>query len=201
VLGLGYKETLSEVLARVKSRAVEGPRGPDVLHRIRVRGEWLVTGEVIELELPRNLACAACGGGGCDACGRSGAITLHRRGEPADVVEVTLPVRPAAELEGARPITLRVPELGGLPETGSELPRGVLLLTVVPSAEPDANIRLLRGVPSKGPPASVVDSDELEARPVSEPRRAGSSRAVAIAALLVVIWILLLVWLRFTGRG
>jgi hypothetical protein len=62
---------LSEVLARVKSRAVDGPRGPDVLHRVKVRREWLVVGEVIELELPRHLACAACGGGG-DACGGGG---------------------------------------------------------------------------------------------------------------------------------
>jgi hypothetical protein len=189
---------LSEVLARVKSRAVEGPRGPDVLHRIRVRRDWLGTGEVIELELPRNLACASCGGGGCDACGRSGAITLRRRGEPAEIVEVTLPSRPPEEVDEGRPITLRVPELGGLPESGSDLPRGVLLLTVVPSSEADANIKLLRGVPSKRPPEVIVDGDESLA---PEPRRAGLPRSVVIVALLVVIWVLLLIGLRLSGRG
>lgn len=198
--GLVYKGLLSEVLARVKSRAVEGPRGPDVLHRVKVRREWLAVGEVVELELPRNLACATCGGGGCDACGRSGAITLRRRNEPAEVIEVTLPSRPVDELPESGGITLRIPELGGLPEPGSELPRGVLLLTVVPSVEPDPNIKLLRGVPSKRPPASIVDADE-EAAPLAAPAPRRSSTALVIVAVAVVLWVLLLIWLRWSGRG
>lgn len=196
-----YKGLLSEVLARVKSRAVEGPRGPDVLHRVRVRREWLVVGEVVEVELPRNLACAGCGGGGCDACGRSGAITLRQRDEPAEVVEVTLPARPSDDLPDSRGITLRIPELGGLPPPDSELPRGVLLLTVIPSPEPDPNIKLLRGVPSKRPPASIVDSDEVP-KQLAEPA-VGRSRSVAlvIVVVAVVLWILLLIWLRLSGQG
>ncbi|HEX2871207.1 MAG TPA: hypothetical protein VHP33_08125 [Polyangiaceae bacterium] len=192
---------MSEVLARVKSRAVEGPRGPDVLHRVRVRREWLVVGEVVEVELPRNLACAGCGGGGCDACGRSGAITLRQRDEPAEVVEVTLPARPSDDLPDSRGITLRIPELGGLPPPDSELPRGVLLLTVIPSPEPDPNIKLLRGVPSKRPPASIVDSDEVP-KQLAEPA-VGRSRSVAlvIVVVAVVLWILLLIWLRLSGQG
>ena len=126
-------------------------------------------GEVVELELPRNLACAACGGGGCDTCGRSGAITL------------------------------RIPELGGLPEPGSELPRGVLLLTVVPSPEPDPNIKLLRGVPSKRPPAIIVDSDEMPAQLGVPGAKGGRSRTLIV--VVVVLWILLLLWLRLSGRG
>lgn len=192
---------MPEVLARVTSRAVEGPRGPDVLHRIKVRREWLTVGEVIELELPRNLACAACGGGGCDACGRSGAITLRKRDEPAEVVEVTLPARKSDDLPDSRGVTLRIPEQGGLPEPGSELPRGVLLLTVVPSPEPDPSIKLLRGVPSKRPPASIVDSDEVPtalAEAESGPR---SSTAVVIVVVAVVLWIVLLIWLRLSGQG
>jgi hypothetical protein len=197
-----YKGLLPEVLARVTSRAAVGPRGPDVLHRVKVRREWLVTGEVIELELPRNLACAACGGGGCDACGRSGAITLRKREEPAEMVEVTLPARPDDDAPDSRGITLRIPEQGGLPERGSDLPRGLLLLTVVPSAEPDPRIKLLRGVPSKRPPASVVDSDEMAAsRADGAPTRRISSAVVVIVAVAVVLWVLLLVWLRLSGRG
>jgi len=191
---------LSEVLARVKSRAVEGPRGPDVLHRVKVRREWLVVGEVVELELPRNLACAACGGGGCDACGRSGAITLRQRDEPAEVVEVTLPSRPDDDLPDSRGITLRIPEQGGLPPPNSDLPRGVLLLTVVPSAESDPNIKPLRGVPSKRPPAVVVDSEDGPtqlAPSVAKPRLT----ALVIVAIAVLLWILLLIWLRLAGRG
>ena len=196
-----YKGLLSEVLARVKSRAVEGPRGPDVLHRVKVRREWLIVGEVVELELPRNLACASCGGGGCDACGRSGAITLRQRDEPAEMVEITLPARSSEELPESRGITLRIPELGGLPEPGSELPRGVLLLTVVPSPEPDPNIKLLRGVPSKRPPASIVESDEMPTPQPSHGAKGGKSRALVIVVVVVVLWILLLIWLRLSGRG
>jgi hypothetical protein len=196
-----YKETLPEVLARVTSRAAAGPRGPDVLHRVKVRREWLVKGEVIELELPRNLACAACGGGGCDACGRSGAITLRRRDEPAEVVEVTLPARPGDDVPDSRGITLRIPEQGGLPDQGSDLPRGLLLLTVLPSPEPDARVRLLRGVPSKRPPATVLEGDELPLSLSGAPPGFRVSRPVVLAAVAVVFWVLLLVWLRLSGRG
>ena len=195
-----YKGLLSEVLARVKSRAVEGPRGPDVLHRVKVLREWLNVGEVVEIELPRNLACATCGGG-CDACGRSGAITLRQRDEPAEVVEVTLPARRADELPDSRGITLRIPELGGLPEPGSELPRGVLMLTVVPSPEPDSSIKLLRGVPSKRPPASIVESDEMPTQLATPAAKGGRPTALVIAVVAVVLWILLLIWLRLSGQG
>ena len=172
-----------------------------MLHRVKVRREWLAVGEVVELELPRNLACAACGGGGCDTCGRSGAITLRQRDEPAEVVEVTLPARKSDDLPDSRGVTLRIPEQGGLPEPGSELPRGVLLLTVVPSPEPDPSIKLLRGVPSKRPPASIVDSDEMPAalQAPGEPQR--MSTAVIIVVVAVILWLALLIWLRLSGQG
>ncbi len=166
-----------------------------------MRREWLAVGEVVELELPRNLACATCGGGGCDACGRSGAITLRKRDEPAEVVEVTLPARSSDELPDSRGITLRIPEQGGLPEPGSDLPRGVLLLTVVPSSEPDPNIKLLRGVPSKRPPASIVDSDEMPTGLLEEPAKRGVSATRVIVIVALVLWILVLIWLRMSGRG
>lgn len=172
-----------------------------MLHRVKVRREWLVTGEVIELELPRNLACAACGGGGCDTCGRSGAITLRRREEPAEVVEITLPARPEDDAPDSRGLTLRIPEQGGLPEPGSDWPRGLLLLTVVPSPEPDQRVKLLRGVPSKRPPASVVESDEMRAQLGRREPTRRISVAVAIVAVAVLLWILLLIWLRLSGRG
>lgn len=192
---------LSEVLARVTSRAVEGPRGPDVLHRVKVKRGWLATGEVVELELPRNLACASCGGGGCDSCGRSGAITLRTKDEPAEMLEVTLPARPSDELPDSRGITLRIPEQGGLPAAGSDLPRGLLLLTVVPSQESDPSVKRLRGLPSK-PPASIVESDET---PIlaqqSGAERRSLSPAVLVMLVGVVLWILLLIWLRLSGQG
>lgn len=188
---------LPEILARVTSRAVEGPRGPDVLHRVKVRREWLTVGEAIELELPRNLTCAACGGGGCDTCGRSGAISLRQRDELAEVLEVTLPARPAdAELPEGKGLTLRIPEQGGLPEAGSGLPRGTLLLTVVPSKEPDFRVKLLR-VASKRPAATIVEGDAGEPS-----ERAPRSRVLAVAMIAAVaLWILFLIWRRLTGQG
>ncbi len=173
-----------------------------MLHRVRIKRGWLATGEVVELELPRNLACAACGGGGCDSCGRSGAITLRKKSEPAEVVEVTLPARKADDLPDSRGITLRIPEQGGLPAAGSDLPRGVLLLTVVPSQDSDPSVKRLRGLPSKPPPASIVESDETPIAPqefAPEPRRL--SPAVLIVLVAVVLWVLLLIWLRLSGQG
>jgi hypothetical protein len=117
------------------------------------------------------------------------------------VVEVTLPARPSDDLPDSRGITLRIPELGCLPPPDSELPRGVLLLTVIPSPEPDPNIKLLRGVPSKRPPASIVDSDEVPTQLADPPAGRGRSRALVIVVVAVVLWILLLIWLRLSGQG
>jgi len=107
------------------------PRGPDVLHRIRVPQAWLEAGEVVEFELPRNLSCAACNGGGCDSCERSGAITLRGRQELPELLQVTLPARKPEANGEARGVVIRIPEQGGLPpEHGDVLPRGFLLLRV-----------------------------------------------------------------------
>jgi hypothetical protein len=192
---------LPEVLARVTSRGAEGPRGPDVVHRVRVPREWLSAGEAIELELPRNLSCAACGGGGCDTCGRSGAITLRQRDELAEVLEVSLPARPDAELEqaDAPALTLRIPEQGGLPEPGSELPRGMLLLTLVPSLEPDSRVKLLRGAASQR--VGSTPDEDAPATHAEEGLKARVSLRIVIAVVAVAVWILFLIWLRLSGQS
>jgi hypothetical protein len=133
---------------------------------------------VIELELPRHLVCAACEGGGCDICERSGGVTLRERGEPAGLVEVTLPADQEATF------VIRLPERGGLPPLGSDLPRGNLLLRVEPSAEADASVSL------------AISSPEI-----AEARRALSERPPALArrvrllfASTVIGVILFLIW-------
>ena len=65
----------AKVLGRVT--APDRPRGPDVVMTLSIPLDWMLAGATLEFELPRNLACAACGGGGCDACGRSGAVTIR----------------------------------------------------------------------------------------------------------------------------
>ena len=184
---------MAKVLGRVTG-AVDVPRGPDVLHRVNVPSAWLDEGARIELELPRNLSCATCGGGGCDRCGRSGAITMRGRREPPEILEVELPSRPASEeppSSGKRGVVVRIPEKGGMPEEGSSLPRGVLMLSVLVAAEPDPGVRRVAAAP-------VVVAAPPSTRPAA-PRVRRYSKTVVVATVIVIIWILLLILLRVLG--
>ena len=51
--------------------------GPHGRLTVDVPEAWLAAGTVLELVVPARLTCARCEGGGCDACGRSGAIRLR----------------------------------------------------------------------------------------------------------------------------
>jgi len=172
-----------EVLAKVTTRTLNVPRGPDVSHRIRVPGAWLETGEVVEFELPRNLTCAACDGGGCDACERAGAITMRGRQELAEILSVTLPKRkPGADGE-ARGVVIRIPEQGGLPpENGEVLPRGLLLLRVEPAEVADPGVTR---VASTVPPVSIPQRVLHSLRIPESPR--GRVRLLAVAVVIVVL--------------
>jgi hypothetical protein len=176
-------------LARVTG-AVDVPRGPDVKHRIRVPGAWLDEAATIEFALPRNLSCAACGGGGCDRCERSGAISLRGRKDPAEVVRVTLPQRGLAldRTDSGRGIVVRIPERGGLADR-ADLPRGILMLSVQPDHTPDPGIERVSADRPMGAPEAAAPALEH------------SNRRVIIAVVVLLLWILLLVWLRATGRA
>jgi hypothetical protein len=134
----------------------------------------------VELELPRHLLCAACEGGGCDTCGRSGAVTLRERGEPPDMIEVALPHADSQDV-----FVIRLPGRGGVAPAGSGLPRGHLLLRIEPSDEPDASVSL------------AIQHPEIEAvrRAVSEAPAPPPFRVRLLVAALVVSAILLAVWL------
>src|SRR5256885_1157700 len=85
-------DLLDSMSAKVLGRVVasqDRPRGPDVQMSVGVPAEFIRDGATLQIELPRNLACAACEGGGCDACGRAGAVSLRGRADPAETVEVT----------------------------------------------------------------------------------------------------------------
>jgi hypothetical protein len=170
---------MAEVLGRVVSGDLGRPRGPDANHRIRVPLAWLERGAVVELELPRHLVCAACDGGGCDACERSGAVTLRERGEPADLVEVTLPG------EQADTFVIRLPERGGLPPLGSGLPRGNLLLRVEPSEEVDTTVAL-----ASGPAPFEAARRALTERPRVVLVARVLAAAVGLGVILLAIWLL-----------
>lgn len=185
--------------------AVDVPRGPDVIHRIRVAAEWLDEGALIEFELPRNLKCADCEGGGCDRCSRSGAISVRGRKELGEIIQVTLPKRGESSIESTssgRTFVIRIPERGGVADN-PELPRGLLLLSVVPADQPDPEIRRIERPPV---PPVLTEEEAAEHEPEAPEApvttsAAPKSRAVMWAALVVILWVLLLIWLRLSGRG
>jgi hypothetical protein len=131
----------------------------------------------VELELPRNLLCAACDGGGCDACERSGAVTLRDRGEPADLVQVTLP------RNRSEPFVVRLPERGGLPPVGSELPRGYLLLRVEPSTQADPSVSLAGSIP-----ALAAARRLLSERPALSRRAGWALLAFVVLLVSLTFW-------------
>jgi hypothetical protein len=140
----------------------------------------LKQGVEVELDLPRHLVCAACEGGGCDACDRSGGVTLRERGAPVDVIEVLLPRAPNDEV-----FVIRLPERGGIAPHGSGLPRGHLLLRVEPSDKADASVSLATRHP-------VL---EAARRVLSErPNMPAYQRRLVVLALVASV-ILLAIWL------
>jgi hypothetical protein len=141
---------VGEVLGKITATG-RFPRGPDAKHRIAVDREWLEEGAAIEIELPRNLTCAACDGGGCDTCERSGAVSVRSRGEARERIQVTLPACGASS--ETRGIVLRIPDSGGLAAPESDLPRGILLLSVLGSEQADASVRMIH---STLPPPEVI---------------------------------------------
>jgi hypothetical protein len=149
---------------------------------LRVKQKWLEEGAAIQFQVPRNLTCAACDGGGCDTCGRSGAISLRARGEPGEVLTVTLPRCDASS--GNAGVVLRIPEQGGFVQQGPPLPRGMLLLSVSAGERADAGVSRIRA--TLAPPQGVGMPSQL-------PILQGRARVA-----LWVIWLLvaaLLAWL------
>jgi hypothetical protein len=185
-----------DVLAKVTTRTLDVPRGPDVIHRIRVPRAWLEAGDMVELELPRNLTCAACEGGGCDTCERAGAISLRGRQEPPEILSVTLPKRQPDVDRELRAVVIRIPEQGGLPpEQGEILPRGLLLLRVEPAAVAD------RGVTRVATAARPLSQRVMLSLHIPASAR-GRARLLAVAALIVFLVVLaILTFRRHRGLG
>jgi hypothetical protein len=174
---------VSEVLAKVTTHTLNTARGPDVTHRIRVPRAWLETGDVaVEFELPRNVTCAACEGGGCDTCERSGAITLRGRQDLAEVLSVTLPRH--KQDRDSRSLVIRIPEQGGLARESAEaLPRGLLLLRVEPAEVADPGVS--RVMPSARPLSQRVMHSLHSLRIPESPR--GRAWLLVAAALIVAL--------------
>ena len=168
---------MSEILGRVVHPIPE-QRGPDVLYDLRLPRDWLVRGATVAVDLPHQLACASCSGGGCDACGRTGAVTLRDRHSPAEPLIVRLPCRPVSEQQVG--VILRIPDHGGLPPASHPGPRGLLLLKVH-AVDEAASDRVV-----------LVDEEPDAGEPVAALRLSRTARLVllacAVAMLLALVW-------------
>lgn len=180
---------MSKVLGRITT-SMERPRGPDVQMTVTVPEQWMAAGATLEIDLPRNLACAVCGGGGCDACERSGAVSLRGRKEPTETVEVTLPApgsvdRPTSST--VRVVVVRIPDRGGLPPVGAELPRGNLLLSVRTGPEAAPGVTRLAQPSLPPPPPVEIVSVGVEALAPKAPSRRRTLVLVGVAVAVVVL--------------
>jgi hypothetical protein len=127
------------ILGRVLEQHSEA-RGVDVAWDVVVPANALNAGQAFELQVPRRLPCARCEGGGCDACGRCGAIELRAVDAPVEIVTVTL-----SQSGSGKVIRVRVPERGGAGR-GAE-PRGHLLVIFREGAEPTPGVVCVNPAP------------------------------------------------------
>jgi hypothetical protein len=104
---------LARLLDPSELDALTGPHGKMTATLARSQ-----LGEAIAIVVPSRLVCARCEGGGCDSCGRSGAIRLELS-EAERTTHVVLPsdtreavrvrlVRPLGESAGLEQLTLEV---------------------------------------------------------------------------------------------
>lgn len=99
---------------------------------VDVPESWLEAGTVLEIVVPKRLACARCDGGGCDGCGRSGAIRIDES-EEARTVRITLS-------ESARAVRLIRP-------LGADAGLDQLVVELRPAAVASELCRRVRGGP------------------------------------------------------
>jgi hypothetical protein len=111
--------------------ALAADRGPCARLGVVVPVAWSEAGGQIEVVAPKRLACARCDGGGCDGCGRSGALRAPDD-ERGRALRVTLPKR----APGAVVVRIAHP-------FGERSPIAQLLLEIRPGPEPSPNVTSL----------------------------------------------------------
>ena len=74
----------------VDPQALDAAQGSRVRMTIDVPPQWLRDGAQLEVTVPKRLLCDHCEGGGCDACGRSGALRVPVPSE-AQPLRISLP--------------------------------------------------------------------------------------------------------------
>jgi hypothetical protein len=146
------------VLGRVADpAALDADRGTRVTIDVVVPARW--SGRRVRVTTPRRFRCSRCAGGGCDACGRSGAIVVRApayRGAPDDDAH-----EPSFEMQlppaiGVKPVLVRIPhpfgddagvdQLHVVVEDGPADPRVVLVDGGPPSTRSGSRAWLVAGI-------------------------------------------------------
>lgn len=156
-------------LARLVDRdALDATTGARAILRIDVPAAWLEEGAEVELTAPARLPCAACAGGGCDACARSGAFRAPEA--PAErVVRVGLPGA-CAGLNPQAPVAIRLVRPFGPSSTIEHL-----VIELRRGTSPSAGVRRLAPPLALRPPGAAL------------PWRALAAAVVVIAAVLAAL--------------
>lgn len=82
---------MAEQLAKVVDKdALDSSEGAQGRLKITVPAAWLADGAELSVAAPKLVSCARCDGGGCDSCGRSGALSGPRKPELRNL-RLTLP--------------------------------------------------------------------------------------------------------------
>lgn len=148
--------------------ALDAAAGARARLRIEVPSRWLDAGAAIELTAPRRLVCARCDGGGCDACGRSGALC-------------------APEDAAARRVGVVLPQVLASPQAGER--RAVLLRLPEPFGPEHAIAQLLVEVhAADGPSPGVIRVDRALPPPRPIPWPAIAAAVLAAASIAAALW-------------
>jgi hypothetical protein len=107
-------------------------------------------------------------------------VTLRGRGEPPDLVEVTLPARPESDS-----FVIRIPEHGGLASAESGLPRGQLFLRIEASEGSDPSASVNKIIPEHVAARRALDRSEAPQRDLAWLFPAGIALAVFLG---IVVW-------------
>lgn len=131
---------MAEQLAKVVDKdALDSSEGAQGRLKITVPAAWLADGAELSVAAPKLVSCARCDGGGCDSCGRSGALSGPRKPELRNL-RLTLPSSDSAVLlRLVRPFEQgEIDQLLVQVRTGEEPSKGVSRVepVVVPEAAP-----------------------------------------------------------------
>ena len=162
ISGLTRTEAENPLGQVVDPEALDRSTGPRGRVKIEVPPGVMASGGEVLVPIAARVACARCDGGGCDGCGRSGALRAPEDAE-ARVVRITLP-------EGGGAGVLRL-----VHPFGDDAAIEQLWVEITEAAEPTAGLVLL-------PPAPLASATRRRSTPLH-----AAIATVVIALVLAVV--------------